>query len=328
MIYLNHKASLLCLIACCLLSGLNAQQLPQYTQFSINPYHINPAVAGTEDFIYLQASYRSQWSEFEGAPETMYFSGHTTLNNRAIGYNKRRQVTGSRVSVGLLLSNDKTGPLEQTSGAATFAYNFPLSRQGLRLSFGLNAGLKRFTYDPDGHTDNLLHTDDPAVQQLISKSLLNFSAGFWLYDENFFAGLSSFQLFNTDYSEQNFDLELTSANVFLRHYYAMLGYRLPIGDQAHLVPSILLKAVEGAPVSYDLNAKLVIADQYWLGGSYRKEDSFAFLGGLLINQRLELTYSFDMILSKIRNAAAGSNEIHLAYRLYHQAKVICPSKFW
>ncbi|NRB47496.1 MAG: type IX secretion system membrane protein PorP/SprF [Saprospiraceae bacterium] len=319
---------LLVIIPFCFLQNLLAQQLPHYTLFSINPYQINPRVAGTEDFIYLQAGHRSQWSGFEGAPSTTYFSGHTTLNHRGIRYRQRRKVTGSRVALGLLLSNDQTGPLEQSTGALTFAYNFPLTQNDLRLSFGMNAGLKRFTYNPEGHTDNLLHGNDPAVQQLISKSLLNFSAGFWLYDENFFAGLSSFQLFNTATSDPNFGLELTAGDVFLRHYYAMLGYKLEMGPDAHLVPSVLVKAVQGAPLSYDLNAKLVFADQYWLGGSYRREDSFAFFGGLLINQRFELTYSFDLVLSKIRNAAAGSNEIQLAYRLFHNADVICPSRFW
>lgn len=318
----------LSLIAVCSLHNLYAQQLPQYTQFSINPYHINPGVAGTEDFIYLQAGHRSQWSNFEGAPKTTYFSGHTTLNTQGIRYRQRRKVTGSRVGLGILLSNDQTGPLEHSTGALTFAYNFPLNQNDLRLSFGMNAGVKRFSYNPEGHTDNLLHSNDPAVQQLISKSLLNFSAGFWLYDDQFFAGLSSFQLFNTATSDPNFGLELTAGDVFLRHYYAMLGYKLEMGPDAHLVPSVLVKAVQGAPISYDLNAKLVFSDQYWLGASYRREDSFAFFGGLLINQRLEMTYSFDLILSKIRNAAAGSNEIHLAYRLFHSGDVICPSKFW
>lgn len=327
---INHKnlGLLFCLVISSWFQNLNAQQLPQYTQFSINPYAINPGVAGTEDFIYLQAGHRSQWSDFEGAPRTTYFSGHTTLNTQSIRYRQRRKVSGSRVGLGIFLSNDQTGPLEQSTGALTFAYNFPLNQNNLRLSFGMNAGVKRFTYDPEGHTDNLLHSNDPAVQQLISKSLLNFSAGFWLYDEQFFAGLSSFQLFNTAQSDPNFGLELTSGDVFLRHYYAMLGYKLEMGPDAHLVPSVLVKAVQGAPISYDLNAKLVFADQYWLGGSYRREDSFAFFGGLLINQRLEMTYSFDLVLSKIRNAAAGSNEIHLAYRLFHHADVICPSRFW
>lgn len=230
--------------------------------------------------------------------------------------------------MGLLLTNDKTGPLEQNTGALTFAYNFPLNGQGLRLSFGLNAGLKRFTYDPEGYTDHILHQDDPAIQQVISKSLLNFSAGTWLYDKNFFAGVSSFQLFNMDHSDQDFALEITSSQVFLRHYNAMLGFNVNMGGGLNLVPSVLLKMVAGAPISYDLNAKFVVADQYWLGGSYRRDDSFAFFGGLLINNRIELSYSFDLLFSKIRTAAAGSNEIHVGYRLFHGDPVSCPKMFW
>lgn len=328
MIDINRKALFIFILFHASFCTLFAQQLPQYTQFVINPYLVNPAIAGTEDFVHLQAGYRSQWSGFEGAPQTTYFSGHSTLNNRKIAEHKNRLISGSRVSMGLLLTNDKTGPLEQNTGALTFAYNFPLNGQGLRLSFGLNAGLKRFTYDPEGHTDHILHQDDPAIQQLISKSLLNFSAGTWLYDKNCFAGLSSFQLFNMDHSDQDFALEITSGNVFLRHYNAMLGFNLNMGEGLNLVPSVLLKMVAGAPISYDLNAKLVIADQYWLGGSYRRDDSFAFLGGLLINNRLELSYSFDLLFSNIRTAAAGSNEIHVGYRIFHGAPVSCPKMFW
>ena len=328
MIDINSKSLLLFILFNCCFCALFAQQLPQYTQFVINPYLVNPAIAGTEDFIHLQAGYRSQWSGFEGAPETAYFSGHSTLNNGSIAQQKSRHISGSRVSMGMILTNDKTGPLEQSTGALTFAYNFPLNAQGLRLSFGLNAGMKRFAYDPAGYTDHILHQDDPAIQQLISKSLLNFSAGFWLYDKNFFAGASSFQLFNMDYSDQDFALEITSGNVFLRHYNAMLGFNVNMGEGLNLVPSVLLKMVAGAPISYDLNAKFVVADQYWLGGSYRRDDSFAFFGGLLINNRIELSYSFDMVFSKIRTAAAGSNEIHLGYRLFHGDRVNCPKSFW
>ncbi len=328
MIDINRKSLFFFILFNTSFCTLFAQQLPQYTQFVINPSLVNPAIAGTEDFVHLQAGYRSQWSGFEGAPQTTYFSGHSTLNNRQIAAHKNRRISGSRVSMGLLLTNDKTGPLEQNTGALTFAYNFPLNGQGLRLSFGLNAGLKRFTYDPEGYTDHILHQDDPAIQQVISKSLLNFSAGTWLYDKNFFAGVSSFQLFNMDHSDQDFALEITSSQVFLRHYNAMLGFNVNMGGGLNLIPSVLLKMVAGAPISYDLNAKFVVADQYWLGGSYRRDDSFAFFGGLLINNRIELSYSFDLLFSKIRTAAAGSNEIHVGYRLFHGDPVSCPKMFW
>lgn len=315
------------LLNCCGLV-LFAQQLPQYTQFSINPYLVNPAVAGTEDFIHLQAGYRSQWSGFKDAPQTAYFSGHSTINNRAIGYNKQKLTSSSRVSLGMILMHDQTGPLEQSSGAASFAYNFALSPNGLRVSVGINAGMKRFSFDAAGYTDNVLDQNDPTIQQVINKNLLNFSAGFWLYDQHFFAGASSFQLFNLDYTDINTNREILPGGVFLRHYFFMAGFNLNLGNEVDLVPSVLVKTVAGAPISYDLNAKLVITDRYWLGGSYRKDDSFSILGGLLINDRLELTYSYDVVLSKIRNAAAGSNEIHLGYRLFHNSKVLCPSKFW
>ena len=323
-----YRAICLLIIA---LIGANttiAQQLPQFTSITINPYLINPALAGTQDFIHLQAGYRTQWTGFEDAPQTAYFSGHATLNRSAVGSRIPSVTNASRTSVGAVLIHDQTGPLTQNSFAATFAYNFALSNSGWRLSAGLNGGFKSFSYKPEGYTDNLVHQDDATIMSSTNTTVLNLSAGLWLYHDHFFIGASSIQLFDTDYEQLNATGGLTPGSAFLRHYFYMAGIKANLSRDVHLVPSVLVKTVEGAPISYDINAKLVIANQYWMGGSYRKEDSFAVFGGLLIKDRIELTYSFDLVYSKIRNGAASSNEIHIGYRLFHRSQVVCPGKFW
>lgn len=306
--------------------ALNAQQLSQYTQFSLNPFLVNPALAGTEDFIDLRTGYRSQWSGFKDAPQTAYFSAHSSLNPVRRGYGKQSS-TASRTALGLTLSHDKTGPLKQSNGALTFAYNFALNRHGLRTSFGLNGGIKGFSFNPEGYTDHVLDPDDPTIQQSVGKVLLDLGAGVWLYNEEFFAGASSFQLFNPDYQAGGSAGEFAPETALLRHYFLMGGVKLKLGYEAFLVPSLLLKRVDGAPISYDVNAKLMLQNRYWLGGNYRHEDSFAVFGGLLLNDRISLSYSFDLVLSKVRNAAAGSNEIHVGYRIFSDG-VVCPNKFW
>lgn len=322
------QLSILCLgLTGITLVALQAQQLPQYTQFAINPYLVNPALAGTEDFIDLRAGYRSQWTGFNDAPQTAYLSAHSSLNPGTRGYGKVSNTT-SKVALGIALGHDKTGPIEQSSGTLTFAYNFALTEGGLRASFGLNGGIKGFSYNPDGYTENVVDQGDPRIEQRINKTLLDFGAGVWIYDDRFFVGASSFQLFNPNYSDGTVAGEFVPESTLLRHYFVMGGVNLNMGDGVFLVPSVLVKQVAGAPLSYDLNAKFVVDDRFWLGGSYRQEDSFAVFGGLLLNERLALSYSFDLVHSKIRHAAAGSNEIHLGYRLFYGSGVACPSKFW
>lgn len=306
---------------------VNAQQLPQYTQFSINPYLLNPAIAGTEDFVDLRAGYRSQWSGFKDAPQTAYFSAHSSLNPVRAGYGKR-STNRSRVAVGLALSHDKTGPLKQSNGSFTFAYNFALNRHGLRASFGLNGGIKGFSFNPEGYTDNVPDQNDPSIQQSVSNILLDLGAGIWVYNDNFFVGGSSFQLFNPDYAAEGTIGEFVPGSALLRHYFLMAGVNLKVGYEASLVPSVLVKQVAGAPVSYEANAKLMLKNRYWMGGNYRHEDSFAVFGGLMLNDNISLSYSFDLVLSKIRSAAAGSNEIHVGYRIFHDSGVACPARFW
>ncbi|MEM9260897.1 MAG: PorP/SprF family type IX secretion system membrane protein, partial [Bacteroidota bacterium] len=231
--------------------SLAGQQLEQYTQFSINPYLINPAVAGTEDFLPLKVGYRNQWAGFEGAPRTAYFSAHSALNNGQLMAAKRRRKAISRIGLGLNIINDRTGPIEQNSAMVTFAYNFALNNRGLRLSLALSPGFKQFSFDPTGYTDFLVDPDDPTITQAENSSLLQLAAGGWLYNDHFFLGGSSFQLLNSVISGTDDQTPSLTDTDFSRHYYFMGGLNIPLGDKVYFVPAVLIKTLPEAAISYD-----------------------------------------------------------------------------
>ena len=59
------------------LSGLIfSQSKPYYSQYILNNYILNPAVAGIENYKDVKLSYRNQWAGIDGAPVTTYFSIH------------------------------------------------------------------------------------------------------------------------------------------------------------------------------------------------------------------------------------------------------------
>ena len=65
---------------------LNAQQLPQVTQYMINNYIINPAVSGMEDSYQLRTTIRNQWVGVADAPRTTILSIYGSRNeNVALG---------------------------------------------------------------------------------------------------------------------------------------------------------------------------------------------------------------------------------------------------
>ncbi|OYZ47229.1 MAG: hypothetical protein B7Y15_14910, partial [Bacteroidetes bacterium 24-39-8] len=67
-----------------------AQQLnPSETQFFINPYLANPALAGMKpQEIVINSAYRSQWDKVPGSPKTIAFTAdYRSPNNVGLGLN-------------------------------------------------------------------------------------------------------------------------------------------------------------------------------------------------------------------------------------------------
>ena len=48
--------------------ALHAQQRPQYTQYILNNYILNPALSGIENYTDVKISGRDQWVGLGGAP--------------------------------------------------------------------------------------------------------------------------------------------------------------------------------------------------------------------------------------------------------------------
>ena len=62
------------IIAICFGGMLKAQQLPQLTQYMINNYAVNPAVAGMYDYYQVKTTIRNQWIGITDAPKTTMLS--------------------------------------------------------------------------------------------------------------------------------------------------------------------------------------------------------------------------------------------------------------
>ena len=94
-------------------SVLSAQQLPQFTQYMINNYAINPAVAGMQDYYQVNTTVRSMWVGIEGAPKTTLLSI----------YGKKGDNTG----VGGMVYSDQAGSTSRLGGTISYAHHFSLS---------------------------------------------------------------------------------------------------------------------------------------------------------------------------------------------------------
>lgn len=324
------------LIGVVLLVSLNAkaQQQGQYSQYMLNYFLINPAVAGTDEFVDIKSSYRAQWTGIEGAPRNYYLSAYSPIN-KLHGRRPRGKKSEPHHVLGGLFSGQKMGILSHNSAYISYAYHLPLTRDAI-LSFGVMAGASQFSIN----RDDARFADGTSDQAIMMKNQTKFDAnlGIWFYTPTVFAGLSTVQVTE---SQVDFSPQHAGNGVFNRHYYLTGGYKLKLDRYWTLIPSVLVKGTAAA-YQIDINAKMRFRNIFWGGVSYRRTDAVAALAGVGIpldktrpGQRhgnktmLEISYSYDLTTSKLNRASYGSHEIMVGIRLPNFGKRIAsPSDYW
>ena len=317
-----------------------AQQRPQYTQYVFNNYLLNPAVSGIENYVDLKAGYRSQWTGLEGAPVTSYLTvnapiGHNfvegdasampggDVNPLSRSFTQQYMASEPHHGVGLMLVSDKAGPITQTNLNATYAYHLGLT-QKLNLAVGVSAGINHISLNTSEITlDNPL---DPAIANgNNSQWKHDLGAGIWAYSANYYIGASVQQLLKQNlYFSSTDDAALTKSQT-VPHYFFTAGVRLFVSDDVALLPSVLVKLIQPVPTTFDLNMKMAFRDVFWVGGSYRKDDSFGVLAGINISSSINVGYSYDMTTSALKTVSNGTHEIVIGLLLNNKYKVRCPT---
>ena len=129
-----------------------AQQLPVYSQYMMNKFLINPAVAGSEGYTAINLTAREQWIGLKDSPKTHALSFHTRLlpdsyiNKINPVRRKRMQASrDSKVGLGGYIFNDRTGLVNRTGLRFTYAYHIKI-KEG-QLSFGLSGNIYQYKLD-------------------------------------------------------------------------------------------------------------------------------------------------------------------------------------
>ncbi len=281
---------------CFSLPELYAQQHPLFSQYMFNGLYINPAYAGSKEFVSATFIARKQWSGFEGAPSTQIASVHAPLKHK-------------RVGLGAVISNDKIGITNETDFYGSYAFHLPM-RNG-NLSLGLSGG---FSYFRSQFSDlTFWDQDDPVYEtNSLSNVLPNFGAGAYYYSQKFYAGLSVPQILSYD-ENQALHIKIEKTHKVVRHYFITSGVIIDTGGELKLRPSLLVKYTSNAPVQYDINLNFLLSDIIWFGATYRSQDAIVVIAEYQVNKKLRIGYAYDITTSEIRNYSSGSHEIVVGY---------------
>jgi type IX secretion system PorP/SprF family membrane protein len=297
-----------------------SQQLPLYSQYLMNKFLINPAVAGSEGYTSFNLTAREQWIGFKDSPKTHALSVQTrVLKNSFIEKSasvKLNSKPGSRigkVGLGGYIFNDQTGLVSRTGFQFTYAYHIFI-RKG-QLSFGLTGTVYQFKVDREAL--RLYEQNDDLINNF-DNTLFIPDADFGVYysDPKFYAGFSAAQLFQSSLKFSKRGYENYSLK---RHYYIMSGYNIDINEDIIIVPNILLKTSEVPSFQMDLGANIFFRGDYWGGLAYRTGSAFVVMGGVKVD-KFYIGYAFDYNLSSIQRHSYGSHEFMLALKFGDNAR--------
>ena len=302
------KKVLLLIIALLLLNLGFPQQLPMYSQYMNNKFLLNPAVAGSEDYIPIRLTARQQWVGIDGAPSTQALSGNFLLGNKNMG-------------VGGYIFSDRFGMDSKIGIQGSYSYILDVGLWDSKLAFGLSVMAFQYAFNTEGAI--VTDANDPSVayaNQSVFVPDANFGA-YWHNDE-FFFGASANQLIEFPVEFDKLD---ASENTLQRHFFVMGGYKFKVTKEIDVEPSSLIKITATSPIDFDLNVKGYYKKNYWFGMSYRtgvyenmEHSMIAMIGAKY--KHVVFGYAFDYQFSNISNYTFGTHEIMIGYNLGETVK--------
>lgn len=286
--------SILCLLV---FTTVNAQQLPQYTQYMLNEMAINPAVAGKDEFADARSNNRYQWTGITDAPRTYMLTVHGPIKAKNMG-------------LGMHLYTDIVGPTRRTGLSLAYAYHIKTG-EDTHISMGLSAGVQQWGIDGDklilrdGGDENLLTKYQTAY-------IPDFGAGVYFHKKDrFYVGFSAPQLYQ---SPINLYRNVDEKGRIVTHFNLNGAYTFDLGEDFKLEPSFLAKYAMPAPPKIDVGVRAIYKNMVWLGGAYRHNDAFTALVGYMFSNYLLVGYSYDFTTTSLRKYSSGTHELMLGIR--------------
>ncbi len=283
-----------------------AQQGPQNSLYMLDKYHFNPAYAGMDYSLSMNAVIRSQWSGLDGNPKSQNINAHLPFYK----WNG---------SIGVQLYNESLGAFRNTGMAASYGYvvdnSSGLYSAALRVGFNQKSIQGDEIITPGGNYEgNISEHNDPILSNGIALgNHFSWSLGFYTKNRILEGGVVFYQ-----YPEIRISIGDTN-HTLNGEMITMLQKKFKILEMLEIQPSLLIKTdfVEwqgeiSVLAKYNGN---VFGGLGFRGFGPNSFDALVFLAGMKLNPNYTISYSYDLGLSDLRFSTEGTHEIHLNYNL-------------
>lgn len=280
------------------------QMDPLYTQFMTNPYIINPALAGTYPYYQVMLNSRLQWLNMPDAPITNVISMYGPTVNQPMG-------------LGGFIMHDSYGATSNTALNLTYAYNYGIS-EDLKISMGLALGMRQLKIDASNLT---LYQNDHIISEgeVYSQIKPDATLGVYVYSSTYHGGLAVTNLLGNRLAFES-DSVSSAISRLKQHFYIHGGYKYMVNRELAIEPTIIFRKVTAIPLQMDFNVRVWYGKRQWdrtklWGGiSFRTGDAITILLGTTIKRKIEVGYSYDIGINKLRQYHGGSHEIMIGFK--------------
>ncbi|MEA3445484.1 MAG: type IX secretion system membrane protein PorP/SprF [Bacteroidota bacterium] len=287
----------------------NAQLSPISNEYVVNPYLINPALAGIDQTTSLKLTSRMQWAGLDDAPRTQSISFDMRI--KALGrYDHNGKVlrksgfprTG-RVGLGAYVLNDMNNPFRRSGVQVSYAYHLPFNHgKAGQLSLGLSGAF--FQHHVSNSDFMPADGNDPALSGNENVMIPNLCFGVNYLYRKFFISVSALNLFPAKINHYNENLESVGKQVFIYS-----GYQIGNVSGISFTPAVLLRS---NPQSYDVLGKISIKEKINMVVTWQStESAYAFFHFRFGNYLLG--YSFEYSMSEVQRYNDGTHLVFLGY---------------
>jgi len=268
------------------------------TNITLFRYHMNlfnPAYVGINDETLLTSTLRRQWTGVPDAPSTQTVSFGMPV--------------GKNLGIGVSVLNEQTFIEKQNTVAIDFSYKVQMN-QNTDLYFGLKAGGNFYDVNLSGLETYNIMIDNSLTN--ISSFNPNIGVGAVLRNEKWFVSVAVPRLLNTTKARNEMGFATIATD--RPHFYVSGGYDFELSDSFTLKPSTMVRYVNAAPISIDLNTMLSFENKFEIGATYRTDQAYAAISTITISKHFMFGFVYEMSTRASLARARNTNEILLRFK--------------
>ncbi len=271
-----------------------AQLNPMGSIYYQNQFLANPAMAGIEKGLNLNAALKTQWTGVDGGPRIQYLTGDYGLQNDKVG-------------LGILFYNEGAGAINRTRATVTYAYHLPLNGGTEFIDFGLSAGIMNEWVDFGKVKGDL---DDDVLNSFNDRRLYldgDFGAAYRTDKLTIQGALPNLKrFFKRDQIRNVVDRSI---------YFLAAGYKFTTDKLINSIePKLVYRGVQNYDGIFDAGVNLQFLDQkLMLNGIYHSTNSFTGGFGANYKNQFSILFQYTTNTSKMQNYSNGEFEVGLKY---------------